>query len=125
MEFAVVMPPELASRVLAGREDIVIRVSIDEKAQSASSPAAVGPPRGPLAPLLERGDLRAGDRLFWNRPRLGKRFIAFVLASGELEVDGRRYQSPSDAASACADTAANGWTAWRRESDGTLLDRLR
>jgi hypothetical protein len=106
-------------------QDVTIRMIIDDKRAEAPTSESVGPPQGPLALLLRQGKLHAGDRLYWHRPRLGKRFVATVLASGELEIDGRRYQSPSDAASACANGAANGWTAWRRESDGTVLDKLR
>ncbi|MFG1881979.1 hypothetical protein [Micromonospora sp. NPDC049102] len=77
-----------------------------------------------VPPSPERGDLKVGEHLYWLRPRLRQRFIATVLASGELEVEGCRYRSPSDAATACAGSPANGWTAWRLE-DGTLLDKLR
>jgi hypothetical protein len=78
-----------------------------------------------LAALIERGEFGPGDRLYWARPRLGRRHVSTVLASGDLDIDGVWYRSPSDAASACAGSNANGWTAWRRESDGALIDRLR
>lgn len=116
------IPPELAAR-LADGEELLVRLRIGQ--QAAPALPAAGPPRGPLAPLLLSGALNPGDRLFWHRPRLRKRFTATVLASGELEVDGRRYQSPSDAATACAGSSANGWTAWRRESDGAVLNAFR
>lgn len=111
--------------VLARQNGAKFRLVLADDDEPATAPEPIGPPRGPLAPLMERGDLKVGDRLIWPRPRLGKLFTAAVLASGELDIDGRRYQSPSDAATACAGSAANGWTAWRRESDGKTLDKLR
>jgi hypothetical protein len=122
MELTVEITRELAASLAAG-EELVIRLRIGHLATPAAP--LVGPPRGPLAPLLVSGVLNPGDRLFWNRPRRRQRFIATVLASGELEVEGRRYQSPSDAATACAGVPANGWTAWRRESDGAVLNTFR
>ncbi|GIJ29003.1 hypothetical protein Vqi01_41650 [Micromonospora qiuiae] len=122
MELTVEVSRELAASLAAG-EELVIRLRIGQPDPPATPP--VGPPRGPLAPLLISGALNPGDRLFWHRPRRRQRFTATVLASGELEVDGRRYQSPSDAATACAGASANGWTAWRRESDGAVLNTFR
>lgn len=122
MELTVEVSPELAASLAAG-DDLVIRLRIGQQATPTAPP--IGPPRGPLAPLLASGVLNPRDRLFWNRPRRRQRFVATVLASGELEVDGRRFQSPSDAATACAGTPANGWTAWRRESDGAVLNTFR
>ncbi|TWJ21076.1 uncharacterized protein DUF4357 [Micromonospora endolithica] len=116
---------ELVIDGLRRKEPLRVRVVVDVADQPSAPAQPVGPPKGPLAPLMARGDLQVGERLYWRRPRLGKTFIAVVLASGELEINGRRYQSPSDAASACAGGAANGWTAWRRERDGTPLNKLR
>jgi hypothetical protein len=125
MTLTVVIPSEVFAQATRPGNDLTLRLVIDEGAPTKTDPEPVGPPRGPLAALMERGDLKPGDRLYWHRPRLGRRFVATVLASGELEVDGVRYQSPSDAATACAGSSANGWTAWRRESDGTVIDKLR
>jgi hypothetical protein len=124
MEIRLVVPRELLARL---PHDAVLTfrlVDSEEQPPPAPSVEPAGPPHGPLAGLIEQGILVAGERLYWHRPRLGKRFVAVVLSSGELEVDGRRYRSPSDAATACAGSAANGWAAWRRE-DGALLDELR
>jgi hypothetical protein len=125
MEIRLVIPDELLTRLPP--DGVLTFQLVGGTPELAPSPSsdATGPPSGPLAPLIKRGDLVVGERLYWHRPRLGKRFIATVLASGELEVDGRRYRSPSDAATACAQGAANGWTAWTKESDGTRLDELR
>lgn len=122
MELTVELPRELAAGLAAG-QDLTIRLKISERVPVAWP--AVGPPRGPLAPLLASGALRPGDRLFWPRPRRRQRFVAIVLASGELEVSGQRYGSPSDAATACAGCPTNGWLAWRRESDGVVINTLR
>lgn len=123
MTLTITIPADVLSRITRPGGDLTLRLVVDSG--PAPEPAPAGPPRGPLASLMSRGDLRAGDRLFWNRPRLGKRHVATVLASGELDVEGVRYQSPSDAASACAGGSANGWTAWRRESDGVPINKLR
>ena len=125
VEITLVIDDELVIDGLRRKEPLRVRVVVDIDDQPTAPAQPVGPPRGPLAPLMARGDLQVGERLYWRRPRLGKTFIAVVLASGELEIAGRRYQSPSDAASACAGGAANGWTAWRRERDGTPLNKLR
>jgi hypothetical protein len=125
MEIRLVVPRDLLERM---SDDAVLTFRLEggeARLKPAPSSEPAGPPHGPLAALIEQGLLTAGERLYWHRPRLGKRFVATVLASGELEVDGRRYRSPSDAATACAKNAVNGWSAWRKESDGTLLDELR
>ncbi|MFF0721851.1 hypothetical protein [Micromonospora sp. NPDC003816] len=122
LEITVTVSDEALHAVRHDRK-VKLRLVIDSD-QAAPQPQPAGPPRGPLAALIERGDLKVGEHLYWQRPRLRQRFIATVLASGELEIDGCRYRSPSDAATACAGSPANGWTAWRLE-DGTLLDKLR
>ncbi len=123
MTLTIHIDEEIVRRVVRPGGDLTLRVVVDSQAADAS-PEPVGPPRGPLAVLLERGDLKAGDELHWHRPRLKVTHFATVLADGQLEVAGVRYGSPSDAASAVAGSSANGWTAWRRE-DGKTLDQLR
>jgi Restriction Enzyme Adenine Methylase Associated len=82
-------------------------------------------PTGPLAGLLVAGELRAGDVLYWERPRRGERHSAVVRPDGSLTFAGRLYRSPSGAARAAAGVQVDGWHAWRRERDGALLSSLR
>ncbi len=115
-----------ARRALMGTGDATLIVDIDGTATVTPPPPPVGPPRGPLAPLLLRGDLKAGDKLYWDRPRVGQRYTATVLANGDLDIGtGRPEQSPSGAARAVSGTHVDGWTAWRRERDGKILNDLR
>jgi hypothetical protein len=123
MTLTIHIDEEILRRASRPGGDLTLRVVIDSPTTHAE-PEPVGPPRGPLAVLLERGDLKPKDELHWHRPRLKVTHFATVLANGELEIAGVRYGSPSDAASAVAGSSANGWTAWRRE-DGKTLDQLR
>jgi hypothetical protein len=83
--------------------------------------------------LIEKGLLSVGDKLTMTwKPRGGddqKKFEAKVLATGELEVDGRPY-SVSESANIAKKTAGaekpscNGWVLWKTAS-GVLLSDLR
>lgn len=98
---------------------------------AATPPAVAAPaevaPRGPLAPLLSGGVLRAGDRLLFRQPRAKRVAYATVRPDGRLNVDGKPtpFASPSRAASAITGSQINGWTLWYRESDGRTLAQLR
>jgi hypothetical protein len=117
------------SRTTVALRDALLQLLLTGSApplsQESSTPETVGPTRDSLRDLIERGELRAGDRIVWSRPRRGQRHVAVVLASGHLEIDGRPYDSVSSAATAVAGSHINGWRAWRREQDGALLDDLR
>lgn len=89
--------------------------------------AKVAGKTGRLSPLLRSGVLSAGDKLVWRRTRLGQIHTATVTASGCLVLaDGRTATSLSGACSMLSDKKSyDGWEEWRRESDDTLLDKLR
>jgi Restriction Enzyme Adenine Methylase Associated len=69
-----------------------------------------------------------GDRLTWNRPRLGVTYGATVGEGGQIELaDGRRFASPSVAAiKAAGVVSSDGWYVWRVDRlDGRLLNERR
>jgi tetratricopeptide (TPR) repeat protein len=86
-----------------------------------------------LADLVHAGLLRAGDKLFmtWG-PRGGEKrvFEGTIAASGEIELLGKRFTSPSNAAVYALQSAgsdrptANGWAEWTT-GDGEPLSKLR
>ncbi|MFE4483048.1 MULTISPECIES: hypothetical protein [Streptomycetaceae] len=100
-------------------------IHIDIRVAEDGSDSATSTTPGGLAPMLERGDLVAGEELYWSRPRLGVKHLATVLPNGWLQFDGKAYRTPSGAAVAAAHTAADGWTAWRRSRDGVIIGSLR
>lgn len=102
-------------------DDLHIDISPDG---GATSPATQTTPGG-LSPMIESGDLRVGEVLYWSRPRLGVRHEATVLPNGWLSFEGKPYRTPSGAAVAAAGSQADGWTAWRRERDGVIIGSLR
>ncbi|WP_331737141.1 DUF4357 domain-containing protein (plasmid) [Streptomyces canus] len=83
-------------------------------------------PQGPLAELMLKGLLKAGDTLSFQQPRAGREAVATVTADGRLIVEGKAvpFTSPSKAASAVTGTASNGWALWRTAA-GETLDALR
>lgn len=101
--------------------DVYIDIS---RGGEADSPATQTTPGG-LAPLIESGDLKAGEVLYWSRPRLGVRHEATVLPNGWLSFDGKPYRTPSGAAVAAAGSQTDGWTAWRRKRDDVIIGSLR
>lgn len=81
-----------------------------------------------LGDLFEHQLLLAGDRLTWNRPKIGEMYVARVNDLGALELeDGRVFASPSRAAMEAAGLVAyDGWYAWRVDRlDGEVLNKLR
>jgi site-specific DNA-methyltransferase (adenine-specific) len=117
------------SIVAAGQDGAVsLTISVSTTPSAPSTPAAAPVrPRGPLAQLLLAGLLSAGDRLRFEQRRAGRAAYATVRGDGKLQVDGKSslFTSPSRAASAITGSQINGWTLWRRESDGRTLDQLR
>ncbi len=86
-----------------------------------------------LSDLLQAGLLRAGDKLLmpW-KPRTGAKqvFESLVRPTGEVEVLGKVFSSPSYAAvfalqsGGSTRATSNGWVKWKTEN-GTLLSTLR
>ena len=82
--------------------------------------------RGGIAELLEAGVVMAGEEVVWNRRNLGVRHTARIRADGTLILpDGRVYANPSGATTALGGNHQNGWSAFRRVSDGRTLGELR
>ncbi|MGW0368360.1 restriction system modified-DNA reader domain-containing protein [Streptomyces coeruleorubidus] len=102
-------------------DDVHIDIGTSEGPAERSTQTAPGG----LAPMLESGDLKVGEVLYWSRPRLGVRHEASVLPNGWLSFEGKPYRTPSGAAVAAAGSQADGWTAWRRERDGVIIGSLR
>lgn len=102
-------------------EDVHIDISPGVGAANTATQTAPGG----LAPMIESGDLRVSEVLYWSRPRLGVRHEATVLANGWLSFEGKPYRTPSGAAVAAAGSQADGWTAWRRQRDGVIIGSLR
>ncbi|MER7619868.1 hypothetical protein [Streptomyces sp. NPDC126503] len=98
---------------------------IDITPEAATETSATQTTPGGLAPMIEAGDLRVGEKLYWSRPRLGVRHEATVLENGWMSFEGKPYRTPSGAAVAAAGSQADGWTAWRRERDGVIIGSLR
>ncbi|MGH3766605.1 MAG: hypothetical protein ACRDS0_07370 [Pseudonocardiaceae bacterium] len=82
-----------------------------------------GPPKGPLASVMDAGLLKPGAVLHWNRPRRGERYEVVVLPNGQLEApDGQRFNSPSGATDGLAGGSNDGWDCWRTDDGDTLGD---
>ena len=79
---------------------------------------------GSVADLVSQGLLAAGAQISCE-PRMGERYTATVLASGEIQLpDGRTFNSLSAAGQAVAVRGVSGWRKWRTE-DGRTLRELR
>ena len=79
---------------------------------------------GSVADLVRHGLLAAGARIICE-PRPGERYVATVLASGDIQLsDGRTFNTPSAAGQAVAGRKFSGWKGWRTE-DGRMLHELR
>jgi hypothetical protein len=75
--------------------------------------------------LLRVGLLQPGQRLTWDRPRLGEQHIVAVDALGNLITGrGRVCATPDVAAKAITGYPAAGWPAFRTD-DGVSLQQLR
>jgi hypothetical protein len=92
---------------------------------------AISPPhitwaRGGIAELLDAGLVTVGEEFVWNHRNHGVRHTVRIRAGGALALaDGRVYANPSGAATALGGNHHNGWTAFRRTSDGRTLGDLR
>ncbi|WP_238431849.1 DUF4357 domain-containing protein [Streptomyces cavernae] len=122
----------VARLAAAGPDETVhITLSVDVAPDNAHDGGFSGEgravaPQGPLAELLLKGLLKAGDTLSFQQPRAGREAVATVAADGRLIVEGKAvpFTSPSKAASAVTGTASNGWALWRTAA-GQTLDALR
>jgi hypothetical protein len=73
-----------------------------------------------LADLVDADLLKPGDRLRWDRPKLGTSYAATVTDNAAIELDdGGTFATPSRAAKKAANIPAyDGWYAWRVERPG-------
>ncbi|MFI7251110.1 DUF4357 domain-containing protein [Micromonospora chalcea] len=111
----------------SGVEELELTLAIGSPAADAGATSGVIPvARGPLAPLLNAGLLKAGERLHFSQPRARRAAVAMVQSDGSLKMEGRSapYWSPSKAAVVVTGSSVNGWTLWRTD-DGRTLDDLR
>lgn len=116
--------PAVIAHLVSAREGdtISISISVKKKEEAAISPdPAASKPRGPLAPLMKVGWIKAGDELYFHQSRADRTGRATVLADGKLVVEGQPlpFSSPSDAAMSVTGSNINGWTLWHlRSEDG-------
>jgi site-specific DNA-methyltransferase (adenine-specific) len=113
---------------LAALRNEPIEIDLVLKDDGHDGPSLRGsPPRGPLAGLMANGLIEAGDRLVFTQRRANRSATATIRPDGGLELSGRSdvFWSPSKAATAVTGSQVNGWTLWRKESDGRTLDELR
>lgn len=100
--------------------DVLRRVLLSKEPGSAPEKA------GDLMPLIKAGHVRAGDKLVHHQPRKRRTFTAVVTAGGYIELDdGRPFAEPSPALRECVGHQINGWTNWRLQRTGQVLDDLR
>lgn len=76
-----------------------------------------------VADLIEAELLKPGDRLLWDRPKLGSSYGATVTDNAAIELDnGGTFATPSRAAKQAAHIpACDGWYAWKVERPGGLI----
>lgn len=76
-----------------------------------------------LTALLDAGVLAAGQKLTWQRPRLGEQVSVTVTADGQLAIpDGTVWPSPFQAAYRIAGYPANGWELFKTADGQSLAD---
>lgn len=109
--------------------DVLRRVlGLTSTATNASSSDRSENDRGALAGMIDSGVLSPGEKLVWERSRMGTTHTATVTAGGRVrldEGDAPPFKTPSGAARALCGHEINGWRQWRRASDGALLQDLR
>lgn len=84
-------------------------------------PVATDEPWVNLKQLLAAGLLIEGDELM-SRPGQWADTVAYVLADGRLELQGRTFDTPSGAGGSVRGGATNGWKFWRLVDGRTLAD---
>lgn len=81
---------------------------------------------GGIVDLLIAGLVQPGEEFIWDRPGRGARHTARVQSDGTLLLaDGRTFGNPSGAITALGGRHQNGWTTWKRTTDGRALGELR
>lgn len=94
---------------------------------SKSSPVPPLPSRRiTLKNLLDTGILKAGQLIY--REYYGKRFEGKILSEGLIELNGKKFDSPSGAASSITPNQVDGWSWWNTTDESgqrILLDNLR
>jgi hypothetical protein len=120
-------------RVIAPTAAAVMGLHVDATEATArweATPPSTPPPirwaRGGIAELLDAGLVTAGEEWVWNRRNTGVRHTARIRVDGALVLaDGRVYANPSGATTALGGNHQNGWSTFRRTSDGRTLGELR
>jgi hypothetical protein len=96
--------------------------------KGAGNGAGGGGGAGGLAELIQAGILTASTKLFAQYK--GRDFEATVLADGEMEFQGKRYDTPSAAGVAAKSTVTgkemptNGWDFWQVRDSGGQVHKL-
>jgi CBS domain-containing protein len=88
----------------------------------------IGGRRVTVSDLLDAGLLRVGDKLRFDRKRIGSSHFATVTDKGRIRVEpeGEEFRSPSRAAMVAAGMrAVDGWLAWTVVAQDRLLDAVR
>lgn len=77
--------------------------------------------------LVEKGLIKSGEEIIWNRRGLKESFVAIIQSDGTiLTEDGKRHKTPSGAAKHLnANKPVDGWLAWKIKRTGVLLAELR
>jgi hypothetical protein len=119
---AFVDTPNSTLRRILELDDEPIPTAPDDALETKPTPTV--PREQRLAPFLNDGRLKAGQRLVWHRRNLKQTHHATVLANGNIRLDdGREFGSPSGAASEIAGNPQNGLRCWMTE-DGKRLSEL-
>lgn len=118
--------PNFTARIwISGRADAVVS-EIMHLAQPHPSPAVrtrTQRTAPKLTALLDAGALATGQKLTWQRPRLGEQVSVTVTADGQLAIpDGTVWPSPFQAASRIAGYPANGWELFKTADGHSLAD---
>ncbi|WP_304455446.1 hypothetical protein [Nocardiopsis sp. YSL2] len=110
----------------------IVRTIIETTTVTYDQTPRTGPPslngRGAaeIIRLIDSGELKPGERLFWKRPRKGDTHYVTVNADGAVTPEGTDQRvSLAEATGIVSGISQNAWTAWRRERDGVRLDELR
>ncbi len=77
--------------------------------------------------LVQKGSLRAGQEIIWNRRVAKQIHLATVNQDGSITTaDGVKHKTPSGAAKHLnGNKPVDGWLAWKVRSSGVTLASLR
>lgn len=92
-----------------------LKIDPDGDASSKKPPITINGQRVAISDLIADGVILDGERVVWNRPRLGESHEATINTDGTFTIhDGTVWNSPSIAAVKAADVVSvDGWEAWR------------